>query len=196
MRVLAVAFGLLSGLFLLAVPAPASAQGRSAAEVAGGGYSFVRDYTVKENYPAGWFASGACNVFDWLTAVAEISGTYKSYDFTVGSTNVSTNTRLHTFLGGARHSRRLKGVTAFGQVLAGVARETGGVKIFRQSLTGPQTKFTLQPGGGVDIPLTDRIGLRLAADYRRIFSDRENADQKNNNELRTAVGVVVGFGSR
>lgn len=195
MRGLAIAFGLLCGVVLLCIPAPVLAQDQPAADI-GGGYSFIRDYRVEENLPLGWFASGAYNITDWLAAVGEIGGSYKSDDFTVDSDTFSTNTRLHTFLGGARHSRRLKGTTPFAQVLVGVARETGGVTIFRQSIATPQTKLALQPGGGIDIPVTDRISARLAADYRRIFARRENTEERDNHEVRFAVGLVVGFGSR
>lgn len=187
------AFGLFSSTLLLCVPAPVSAQA-SSGQIAGGGYSFVRDYLAKENLPLGWFASGAYNITDWLAAVGEVSGSYKNYDFTFDSDTFSTNTRLHSYLGGARYSRRMGGMTPFGQVLVGVTRETGGVTLFRQSIGTPQTKLTLQPGGGVDVPLTDRLSARLAADYRRIFAERENTDQKDDNQFRFAAGVVVGFG--
>jgi hypothetical protein len=194
MRGLAVALSLSFGI-LLGAPTPTSAQEISA-QVAGGGYSFMRDFLTEENYPLGWFVSGACGIFDWLTAVGEISGTYKKYDFTVDSESdsFSSSTRQHSYLGGVRHSRRIAGMMPFGQFLVGVTRETGGVTIFRQSIASPQTKLTLQPGGGVDIPLTDRLGARLAADYRRIFADRQNTDQEHDNQFRFAAGIVVGFG--
>ncbi len=196
MRGLTVAVGLFSGLALLDVPAPALAQTRPAAEIAGGGYSFMRDYQTKENYPAGWFASGAWNITDWLAAVGEVGGTYKSFDFTLDSLKLNTNARLHPFLGGPRYSRRLRGVTPFGQLLVGAARETGGVTIFRQSIATAETKLALQPGGGVDVPLTGRLSARIGADYRRIFAKRKNTDQRSNNEFRFVAGVVVGFSRR
>ncbi len=195
MRRLAVALSLCSSL-VVGLPAPVLAQDRSAAEIAGGGYSFMRDFRVKENFPAGWFASGAYNITSWLAAVGEVAGTYKSQDVTLDSVNYSTNTRLHTFLGGPRYSRRMKRVTPFGQVLVGVARETGGMTIFRPSIATAETKLAVQPGGGVDIPLTDHLSARLGADYRRIFAKRNNTDQKGNNELRLAAGIVVGFSRR
>jgi hypothetical protein len=192
MRALAVAFGLFCSV-LLWFPAPVLAQDRPAVEVAGGGYAFVRDFRVKENFPLGWFASGAYNITDWLAAVGEAGGSYKSYDFTLDSTTFSTNTRLHTFLGGPRYSQRVGGTTAFGQVLAGAARESGGTLIFRQSIATPQTKLALQPGAGIDIPLTERLSARLAGDYRRIFARRDNTDERDNDEIRLAVGLVVGL---
>ena len=133
MRRLAFVLALWGSFLVVGAPAPALAQGRSAAEVAGGGYSFMRDFHLKENFPAGWFASGAWDVFSWLTAVGEVAGTYKSLDVSLDSVKYSTNTKLHTFLGGARHAWHLKGVTPFGQVLVGVARESGGTTIFRPS---------------------------------------------------------------
>jgi hypothetical protein len=195
MRRLAVAMGL-CGSLVIGLPAQVLAQDRSAVEVAAGGYSFMRDFLVKENFPAGWFASGACNITSWLAAVGEVAGTYKSQNVTLDSVNYRTNTQLHTFLGGPRYSRRMNGVTPFGQVLVGVARETGGMTIFRPSIATAETKLALQPGGGVDIPLTGHLSARLGADYRRIFAKRKNTDQKGNNELRLAAGIVVGFSRR
>ena len=181
-------------LGLLLLPVSVSAQPPRLVEVAGGGYSFVRDFLVEENFPLGWFASGSCRVFDWLDAVGEISGTYKKHDFTVDGEGFSTSTRLHSYLGGVRHARPMGRVIPFGQVLVGVTRETGGVTVFRQSIAEAQTKFTLQPGGGVDIPLTDRVSARFGADYRRIFAERVNTDEESDNQLRFAAGVVVGVG--
>lgn len=195
MRRLAIAVGLSCGIVLLCAPVPVSAQTRPA-DIAGGGYSFVRDYLVEENFPLGWFASGARRLFDWLDVVGEIAGTYKQREVTFEGDTFSTNTRQHSYLGGVRHTRQMGGVIPFGQLLVGVTRETGGVSVFRQSIATPQTKLTLQPGGGIDVPLTDRLSARLAADYRRIFAERQNTDQEHDNQLRIAAGVVVGFGSR
>lgn len=195
MRGLTNASGFFCAVILLCVPVPSLAQDNPAGDIAGG-YSFTRDFRVKENLPLGWFASGAYNITDWLAAVGEIGESTKKFDFSVDSDTFSTTTRLQTFLGGARHARRLKGTTPFAQVLVGVARETGGVAIFRPSIATPQTKLTLQPGGGIDVPATDRISVRLAADYRRIFARRENTDQEDSNQIRIAAGLVVGIGSR
>ena len=196
MRRFAIALGLGSSLVVIGSPGPVLAQNRSPVEIAGGGYSFMRDFRVKENFPAGWFATGACDITSWLTAVGEVAGTYKSQDVSLDSTKFSTTTRLHTFLGGARHSWRLKGVTPFGQVLVGVAHETGGTTIFRPSIGTAETKLALQPGGGVDIPMTDHLSARLGADYRRIYAKRKNTDEKGNNEFRLAAGIVFGFSNR
>lgn len=189
MRSLSIVLGL-----LLCIPVSVWAQPQRPAEVAGGGYSFVRDFLVEENFPLGWFASGSYRIFDWLDAVGEVSGTYKKHDFTVDSDTFSTTTRLHSYLGGVRHSRPMGRLIPFGQFLVGVTRETGGVTVFRQSIAEPQTKLTLQPGGGVDIPLTDRLSARFGADYRRIFAERLNTDEESDNQLRFAAGVVVGMG--
>jgi hypothetical protein len=192
MRRLAVALSLILSLLLLSAPSPASAQEISA-EVAGGGYSFMRDFITDENYPLGWFLSGGWPVADWFTAVGEISGMYKTYDFSLDSESFSTTTRQHSYLGGVRRSWQVGTMRPFGQFLAGVTRESGGVTIFRQSIATPETKLTLQPGGGVEVFLTDHLGVRLGADYRRIFADRENTEQEHDNQLRVAAGVVVGI---
>ena len=176
---------------LLTVPCPVVAQDR-VGEVAGG-YSFLRDFQAKENFPAAWFASGAYNITNWLAAVGEVGGSYKSTDFVVDSVSYSTTTRLHTVLVGGRYSRRVKSAAAFLQVLAGPAWESGGTTIFRESVGPTDRKIALQPGGGIDIPLTGRLGLRLGADYRRIFADRRTTPEKNNNEFRLNLGLVAGL---
>src|SRR5712691_8066915 len=140
MRALAIAVSLFCALLI--VPGSVLAQGKPSSEIAGG-YSFMRDYQVKENFPAAWFASYACNITSWLAAVGEVGGTYKSYTYTVNQStynvtvapaNWSTSTRLHTLLAGPRW--RLKDGAAFAQVLGGAAWESGGVAIYRQSIVG------------------------------------------------------------
>jgi hypothetical protein len=180
---------------LLAVPGSVLAQAQPAAEIAAG-YSFMRDFQAKESFPAAWFASYAHNINNWLAAVGELGGSYKSHEFTVDSVSYTTSTRLHTLLAGPRYSRPMGAGNLFMQVLGGGVWESGGVAIIRESLISDNPTFAVQPGVGVDIPLTDRLRARLGADYRRIFADRRTTEEKNNNEFRIAAGLVVGLGSR
>jgi hypothetical protein len=193
MRALAIAVTMFCGV--LTVPGSVLAQDRPIGEVAGG-YSFMRDLQVKENFPAAWFASYAHNITDWLAAVGEIGGSYKSYEFTVDSVPFTTSTRLHTLLAGPRYSRPMGAGAAFVQVLGGGVWESGGVAIIRESLISDNPTFAIQPGAGIDIPLTNRLSARLGADYRLIFADRRTTEEKNSNEFRIAAGLVVGLGAR
>jgi opacity protein-like surface antigen len=176
---------LLLGPFVL-TPQSASAQGAPAGEVAGG-YVFMRDFEIDTNFPLGWFASAGVNLSEMFTVVGEVSGSYATID--LFGTDVDAN--VHTFMGGARFVRRMDRVTPFAQVLVGLARAGGGVDFLGVQISDAVTDFAIQPGGGVDVRLTERLSARVGADYRRIFS--EDAD---GSELRFTGGIVVGFGSR
>ena len=178
-------------LVVMAVLAPqtASAQANQdapRAEVAGG-YVFLRDFEIDESFPAGWFASAAVNVREMLAVVGEVSGSYATIN--LFGTDIDAN--VHAFMGGVRYSRRLDRVTPFGQFLVGVARAGGGVDFLGVQISDSVTDFAIQPGGGVDVRLTDQLAARFGADYRRIFSQ-----DNDGNEFRFAAGVVLGFGSR
>lgn len=180
MLVLLLVFG------LVLTPRAVSAQGAPAAEVAGG-YVFMRDFEVDANFPLGWFASAGVNLTDMFTVVGEVSGSYATID--LFGTDVDAD--VHTFMGGARYVRRLDRISPFAQFLVGVARAGGGVDFLGVQISDSVTDFAIQPGGGVDVGLTDRLAARVGVDYRRIFS--EDAD---GNELRFTGGVVLRFGSR
>ena len=51
-----------------------------------------------------------------------------------------------------------------------------------------ETKFALQPGIGVNIMVTDKVGVQAAADYRRVFV---GDDRGVENESRFTIGIVV-----
>ena len=81
---------------------------------------------------------------------------------------------FHTFMGGVQYRlSRVRRSTRFVQVLAGRASFAGTANeldsgasssCFRAFSSG----FALAAGGGVDVHLTDRLALRVAADYRRL----------------------------
>lgn len=206
MRALTVSVILFCGLVLL-FPNPVMAQNKPRAEIAGG-YSFLHDSYIKENFPAAWFLSGSYDINDWLAAVGELGGSYKSTKVTVPSsaflggaadvkeTTYSTTGRLHTLLFGPRYTRSLGRGGWFAQVLAGPAWESGGIQIFRESVGPTDHKLAIQPGAGFDFPLTKHINGQVAFDYRRIQADRRNATNKNNNEFRFGAGVAVPLGKR
>ena len=171
---------------LVVTPRTASAQGAPAAEVAGG-YVLMRDFEVDTNFPLGWFASAGVNLSERFAVVGEVSGSYATID--LFGTDVDAN--VHTFMGGARFVRRMDRVTPFAQFLVGLARAGGGVDFLGVQISDAVTDFAIQPGGGVDVRVTERLSARVGADYRRIFS--EDAD---GNELRFTGGIVLGFGSR
>jgi hypothetical protein len=74
------------------IAAPAMGQDTGRADV-GLGYSFVG--IIEEdapNLPAGWLGSVALRITDWVSAVSEVGGSYKSEDGDLLT--------LHTYQGG------------------------------------------------------------------------------------------------
>src|SRR5688572_11279599 len=111
MRPLFVAF------VMLVCALPVSAQDVPAIDLSGG-YSFVRDQALEENFH-GWLASVAGHFNPWLAAVGEVGGNYKSIDVLGSDISLS----IHSFMGGPRFSvRRAANVTPFFQVLVGGVR--------------------------------------------------------------------------
>jgi opacity protein-like surface antigen len=195
------AIGVLAVGTLLLAPPPAFAQDVGAlpipiAEVSGG-YVFMRDTDIDENFPGGWYFSGAVNATRWFGIVGEVSGSYKKLDETFENLTFANRLQLYTFMGGPRFFGQMGRVVPFAQVLAGVAH--GRVKVtLPPELRGPAlmkssaTDFAIQPGGGVTVYLSDRVGLRLAADYRSIFDD----EWQSTNEFRALAGFTFGWGAR
>jgi len=112
--------------------------------------------------------------------VGETGGNYK----TVSVLGTDVNFRVHSFLGGVRVQNRRPKVMPFGQFLVGVARASVNLLGEGDSSNG----FAMQPGGGVDIPLTSSLGARVQGDFRMIRLEGETS-----NELRIGVGLVFGF---
>ena len=124
--------------------------------------------------------SAAGNIRPWLGLVGEVGGNYET--FSLGDFDIDVS--FHSFMSGARFqvpsSRR---VTPFGQLLVGAVRLAGSA-VGRSSV---ETRFALQPGGGVDLWFTRNVGGRVGADYRRLFG---NVDDPNG--IRFHAGIVVG----
>lgn len=161
---------------------PALAQDAPAFDVSGG-YSLVRDGDVEETFH-GWLASATGYVTPWFGITGEVGGNYKGIEVLGADVDLS----VHSFMAGPRLTvRSSAGVTPFAQLLVGAARLSGDVLGIGDS----STEFALQPGGGVDIWLSSRAGIRVGADYRRVFVEDDGI-----NEFRFHVGVVVSGGRR
>jgi opacity protein-like surface antigen len=155
---------------------PVAAQDRPRAEI-GAGYSAMRDSDADEWFPVGWVADISLNPSSWFGIVGEAGGHYKTIDFD----GFDVDLQVHTFMGGARFTARGNPrITPFGQVLAGVARESfDGIS---------QNVFALQPGAGVNLYFSDNVGARLQADFRGLY-DKDAEDWMG--EARVSSGVVI-----
>ena len=167
--------------FCYLLPATALAQTRAAADV-GLSYSFLRGIEGDGvNVPVGWLVSPARSMNSWLGVVGEVAGNYKIYED--GDT-----LWVHTFQGGVRlASRANPNVTPFGQFLLGgihVRGDEGGGNV------DSETHFSIEPGGGVDVPLRGRMSARIAVGFPMFFVENETV-----NLFRLHVGVVFGIGN-
>lgn len=160
-------------LCLVLLAAPASAQ-TPRAEISGA-YAVMRDQDREETFPAGWVASVAGNINNWVGVVTEVGGSHRVCEdcqrgpFTSATfRGTDRSLRVFTYMVGPRVAARTLGrVTPFGQLLLGGSHISGGVQ-FDGALT---TGFTYQPGAGIDVGVTPNLGLRVQGDYRVIRTE-------------------------
>lgn len=155
-----------------------------------------------QTFVKGWYAEVLGNFTHHLGAVFEIGGDYKTIQQTTTVQGVtsqfSADLSAHEYMGGIRVSARPNPtVTPFGQFLLGGLRGaanvsaslTGGQQTFFESSTGESTTdFAVQAGGGLNVFVTEQIGVRVGADYFRVFAENQGI-----NVFRVVVGAVVGF---
>ena len=115
---------------------------------------------------------------------------------------------FHTFMGGVQYRlSRVRRRTRFVRVLAGRASFAGTASELRDGvhagcLDAFSSGWALAAGAGVDFHLTDRLALRVAADYRRVAIPsldgtervfmRDDAD-RHLGMMRVAVGFALGI---
>jgi hypothetical protein len=166
----------------------AAAQDAPAAEVSGG-YQFFsgkgENEDEWENFPKGWYFDAAANMANSIGIVGQVSGNYKHFD------DDDFDFKLHTFMGGVRASSRGL-VRAFGQFLVGGANFNAS----DDTDSASETDLAIQLGAGVNIVGASGVGLRLGADYLRVFAKDggELSSGEDLNGLRVVVGVVFGLG--
>jgi hypothetical protein len=174
---------------LISVPvASLSAQSSDSGryEVAAG-YQFMHDQDLAKqdpdlsaNFPAGWLVSGGLK-FGAIAAIGEVSTTSKTLNIPGDKPHV----RVSTFMGGPRMTAgKHAGVSPFAQVLFGSAWASTSLL----SVSETVSHFSYQPGGGIDLNMSDRFGLRVEGDYRVI-----RASGHNSKEPRFAAAAVIGF---
>ena len=171
----------------------AAAQDTPRAEVSGG-YQFFTGKGENEDdewekFPAGWYADVVGNMTSTVGVVGQVSGNYKTIEESDGDIDF----KVHTFMVGVRGSSsgRLRG---FGQFLIGGAN----LKASQADVSVSETDLAIQLGGGVNVISANNIGLRVGADYLRLFGkdDGELSAGEDVNGFRFVVGVVVGLGAR
>jgi hypothetical protein len=176
---------LLVTLLSLAVVSPALAQHTPIVDVSGG-YSRLSNDDETLN---GWYATAGGNITRWFALVADVNGHYFSEsldafeDFPGGKAKFDTI----AILGGPRFTFRSERFAVFAHV-------KGGVVTFHSEFMGfktSQSEAALEAGGGLDVWLAKRVGLRLGVDGRAVMFEDEAEGA-----FRFHAGVVVGLGTR
>jgi opacity protein-like surface antigen len=181
---------------LLAIPQSARAQDN--ANEFSAGWRLL--HFEGETFTLGWYADVLRKLTDSLGVVGEVSGQYKTVDETrmVGAfpLSVSTDLRIHSFMGGVRFSaRQTPEIEPFGQALFGLVH--GSASIEGSTTVGDRT-FTVDEsesdndaafelGGGVNLRVTDNITVRFAGSYFRVI------EEDASNAVTFAAGVVFPF---
>ena len=166
---------------MLGAAAPCAAGGETwwPQEVSGG-YVYLNDSDNQIGLPAGWMAGGSWRLTDWLSAVGEGGSSARTTTFAA-----DLRFRVGAVLGGARASASLGPFREFGQVLAGaVLSSAAGLGV-----TSTDTALGIQPGAGLDYPITPRVAARGEVDVRFIRSRSSGSTPAH--EIRLLVGVVL-----
>ncbi|HEX5732944.1 MAG TPA: outer membrane beta-barrel protein [Blastocatellia bacterium] len=186
---------------LVALSTPALAQEPPPTEVFAG-YSFVRPDGGGSLH--GWNASVAVRLTRWVVIVGDFSGHYGSQSVRTEFINdpfpepfiidADSDSNMHTFLVGPKTAITFLGndqVMPFMHLLFGASRLSADATI-RFGNTILDTKFAdisfaFAIGGGVDLKLSDSVGLRLIqADY--LGTNFGGNSQAN---LRLSFGIVL-----
>jgi hypothetical protein len=147
---------------------------------------YTDDYTA---IPVGWLGAVSVSLTKNLAVVGEFGGNYKSMTVTEYGYDIDVDVSEHAFLGGVKIQGDSPKTRPFFQTLFGMSRYSGGSSVGDYDVSVSSTGFAIQPGGGVDVFFSKRIGLRIQGDYRFV-----SGDEGSSNEFRVAVGVVIGFG--
>ena len=174
---------LLVALFLVvSLARAAAAQPPSAVELSGA-YSFLHDPRDDANLPAGWMAGATAPVSPWLSIAGEVGGNRR----TVSGYGSDFRLSVLAAMAGPRASVRIGQFTEFVQVLAGVVYGSGS----GFGVTTANTAFGVQPGIGLDYPLTSRLAGRVQVDVR-VIRGRSNGASPGD-QIRALTGLVYRF---
>ena len=178
---------LAAALLLAASASPASAQpGGAYAFEAGGGYAFLGGAGTVEGYGAGWFADGGWRATRWLTVAGEFGRHRRLQDLGF----IDAETTVESLAVGVRILHRRPRFAPYAQFLVGAVRveRTAYLTFPVDAAAGEATVYgVLQAGGGIELPVSARLAVRIGADYRRVL------DAVGLHHHRFVTGAVYAF---
>jgi len=97
---------------------------------------------------------------------------------------------LTTYTFGVRYEWKRFHATPFGEFLLGGSHASGSLAPRSASLPGSSNAFAMRTGGGLNLPLTRHISLRLTqVDY--LMTDFSNGKDDRQNNLQVGAGIVI-----
>ena len=195
--------GILPVLLVMAAIAasPAIAQETPKFEI-GVNYSILSEQTIDETLPVGWTVPVAYNFNHWLAVAGEVGANYRSDTFLGQGIDINVSTYMAgpkftkrgknvTFffqmLGGAARGAanldlNLPNFNLPNFNLPNIPNLPNLPSLPNQALdlldrdfSRSATQFALQPGGGIDVSVSDNVAIRLQGDYRASDSRRHHA---------------------
>ena len=201
------------------------------------GYSFLANDDLAVNQkslPWGFLFDADIALNDWISLVGDVGGHFKrgiepsasadrvvpplaTEDFQAFSFNRPesgfcspriTECKVHiqtiSAVGGPRFHVPAGRARPFVHVMAGATRSVRKIEFFSHT----STNLTIQPGGGIDVDLTELTALRVQGDYRRVFfpepdqtrpgdfASLVSKDGADYQDFTFSVGVVFKLGAR
>ena len=96
--------------------------------------------------------------------------------------------------GGYRWTVRTRArIRPYAQALIGAAFHDVRGEVAGTDQTDITASLMVQPGGGVNVVVDNRLGIFGAVDYRRVFLDEDTDGASGLNEVRVVVGVRLSF---
>ncbi|HEY6188694.1 MAG TPA: outer membrane beta-barrel protein [Pyrinomonadaceae bacterium] len=155
----------------------------------------------------GFEAAVTGNVHKYVGLKFDVSGAYRSDNFTSGVITGDVNSSIYNFLGGVqiKDNRKDAGtVRPFAHFLAGAAHQRVNVNspslnalIGVTSFESSDTSFALGIGGGVDIRVHPRVDIRaIQFDYNPVFSGDQTIQGQTftgqtQHNFRIGAGIVI-----
>jgi hypothetical protein len=175
---------------------PVMAQGLSRVELSGGWQLLYGEGNTESLN--GWYGDVGLNLNRVIALVGGTDRFYETLDVSepLGNyiLNLRAETRMQTFLGGARFNlRTLPRIVPFFEVLGGAVHVSNTATTTITGLTAEttgssETHNVLQIGGGVTVRFRESLGVRVAVGQRRFFVDGETGSA-----TRVAAGVALRF---
>jgi hypothetical protein len=151
-----------------------------------GGYQFL--HIPDENFPIGLNLDGAWNLSSLFGLVAEGGWNYKSIDDETLDEDIDL-TSWNLGAGPRVTSRASATFQPYGQVIVGMVHARASTEVADLDISNSDTRFMLQPGGGVNVVAGDGWGVVGAVDYRRVFLNEDEDGESGENEFRVFVGI-------